>query len=134
MAAVIMRCLQTNLSIAKLQQPTHVPPACLPACGLCPFLLPLPHTQPPVVPSQRLLPAGVEVPSSFESVGHIAHFNLRPEVMPYKRLIGQVVLDKNPTLRTVVNKVFVGVGVGGCGGGGGAASALAAVTAEEAAV
>jgi tRNA (guanine37-N1)-methyltransferase len=52
-----------------------------------------------------LLPAGVEVPSSFESVGHIAHFNLRPEVMPFKHIIAQVVLDKNPTIRTVVNKV-----------------------------
>lgn len=60
---------------------------------------------PALLPPQRLLPAGVEVPSSFESVGHIAHFNLRPEVMPFKHIIAQVVLDKNPTIRTVVNKV-----------------------------
>lgn len=39
---------------------------------------------------QRLLPEGVEVPSSFESVGHVAHLNLREELLPFKRLIGQV--------------------------------------------
>jgi tRNA (guanine37-N1)-methyltransferase len=54
---------------------------------------------------QKLLPEGVEVPVSFEGVGHIAHFNLRPEVMPFKHLIGQVVLDKNPSIKTVINKV-----------------------------
>lgn len=39
---------------------------------------------------QKLLPEGVEVPSSFETVGHIAHLNLREEVLPYKHVIGQV--------------------------------------------
>jgi tRNA (guanine37-N1)-methyltransferase len=39
---------------------------------------------------RQLLPAGVEVPSSFETVGHIAHLNLREEVLPYKKLIAQV--------------------------------------------
>lgn len=39
---------------------------------------------------QRLLPAGMEVPSSFESVGHIAHLNLREELLPFKYIIGQV--------------------------------------------
>jgi tRNA G37 N-methylase Trm5 len=55
---------------------------------------------------QKLLPDGCEVPTSFESVGHIAHLNLREELLPYKYIIGQVLLDKNPPLRTVVNKVF----------------------------
>ena len=54
---------------------------------------------------QRLLPEGCEVPSAFECVGHIAHMNLRDEVLPWKRVIGQVLLDKNPSIRTVVNKV-----------------------------
>lgn len=54
---------------------------------------------------QKLLPEGCEVPTSFESVGHIAHLNLRDELLPYKHVIGQVVLDKNSSIRTVVNKV-----------------------------
>eukprot|EP00798_Chlamydomonas_sp_ICE-L_P017065 gene17065-23357_t len=54
---------------------------------------------------RKLLPAGVDVPTSFECVGHIAHLNLREEHEPYKFVIGQVIMDKNPNLRTVVNKV-----------------------------
>ena len=45
------------------------------------------------------------MPSSFETVGHIAHLNIRDELIPYKHLIGQVILDKNLNIRTVVNKV-----------------------------
>jgi tRNA (guanine37-N1)-methyltransferase len=54
---------------------------------------------------RALLPDGVEVPGSFETVGHIAHLNLRDDVMQYKDVIGRVLLDKNPRLRTIVNKV-----------------------------
>ena len=54
---------------------------------------------------RALLPDGVEVPGSFETVGHIAHLNLRDDVMQYKHVIGRVLLDKNPRLRTIVNKV-----------------------------
>uniref|UniRef100_M4B8X3 tRNA (guanine(37)-N1)-methyltransferase n=1 Tax=Hyaloperonospora arabidopsidis (strain Emoy2) TaxID=559515 RepID=M4B8X3_HYAAE len=52
----------------------------------------------------ELLPKGIDVPSSFETVGHIAHLNLRDKQLPYKNVIGQVILDKNAQLRTVVNK------------------------------
>ncbi|GIL89794.1 hypothetical protein Vretimale_16566 [Volvox reticuliferus] len=54
---------------------------------------------------KRLLPAGVDAPSSFETIGHIAHLNLREEQLPFRHLIGAVLLDKNPHLKTVVNKV-----------------------------
>lgn len=33
---------------------------------------------------RKLLPQNVEVPSGFETVGHIAHLNLRPEHEPFK--------------------------------------------------
>ena len=64
-----------------------------------------------------------DLPSSFTIVGHIgalghteartlaeiplhiAHFNLREEYLPYKHLIGRVILDKNSGLRTVINKL-----------------------------
>lgn len=54
---------------------------------------------------QKVLPADVDVPSSFEAVGHIAHYNLREPHMPYKHVIGQVCIDKNPSIKTVVMKV-----------------------------
>ncbi|WVZ94433.1 hypothetical protein U9M48_040326 [Paspalum notatum var. saurae] len=54
---------------------------------------------------EALLPEGVIIPTGFETVGHIAHLNLRDEHLPYKELIAQVVLDKNkPKIQTVVNK------------------------------
>ncbi|KAJ7948578.1 tRNA (guanine(37)-N1)-methyltransferase [Quillaja saponaria] len=52
-----------------------------------------------------LLPKGMVVPSAFETVGHIAHLNLRDELLPFKKFIAKVVLDKNkPKIQTVVNK------------------------------
>jgi len=55
---------------------------------------------------KQVLPAGVEVPGSFETIGHVAHLNLRDELLPYKSVIGKVLLDKNgPRIRTIVNKV-----------------------------
>lgn len=47
----------------------------------------------------------MDVPGSFETIGHIAHFNLRSGHLPYKHLIGQVCLDKNPSIKTVVTKM-----------------------------
>ncbi|KAH9982981.1 Met-10+ like-protein-domain-containing protein [Lactifluus volemus] len=44
-------------------------------------------------------------PTGFSIMGHLAHMNLNEEYLPYKYIIGQVILDKNKRLRTVVNKL-----------------------------
>ncbi|KAG9255043.1 Met-10+ like-protein-domain-containing protein [Emericellopsis atlantica] len=46
-----------------------------------------------------------EIPTGFNSVGHVAHLNLREQYLPYKHIIGQVILDKNAHLKTVINKL-----------------------------
>lgn len=46
-----------------------------------------------------------EIPSGFEIIGDIAHLNLSKFVYDMRYEIGQVVLDKNPNLRTVVCKI-----------------------------
>ncbi|KAK3164427.1 hypothetical protein QOZ80_1AG0018020 [Eleusine coracana subsp. coracana] len=54
---------------------------------------------------EAILPEGIIIPTGFETVGHIAHLNLRDEHLPHKKRIAQVVLDKNkPKIQTVVNK------------------------------
>jgi len=40
----------------------------------------------------------------FSQIGHIIHLNLRDSLLPYSKLIGQVLLDKCPRAKTVVNK------------------------------
>ena len=53
----------------------------------------------------RLLPVK-EVPSAFEIIGHLVHVNLRDDVLPFKHIVGKVIIDKNaPRIKTVVNKV-----------------------------
>jgi len=55
---------------------------------------------------KKILPNEIEIISSFEAIGHIAHLNLRDHILPYKDTIAQVILDKNaPHIRTVVNKL-----------------------------
>jgi tRNA (guanine37-N1)-methyltransferase len=34
-----------------------------------------------------------------------AHLNLRERFLPYKNLIGEILVDKNPHIRTVINKI-----------------------------
>ena len=55
---------------------------------------------------RQVIPAslGLDLPSAFETAGHVAHLNLRDEFLPWRRVIAQAILDKNPVLRTVVQK------------------------------
>ena len=59
---------------------------------------------------KRLLPEAAleachgEVTTAFETVGHVAHVNLRAPLLPYRHVIGEAILAKNPRLRTVVTK------------------------------
>ncbi|KAJ5114894.1 tRNA(m(1)G37)methyltransferase [Penicillium alfredii] len=46
-----------------------------------------------------------EVPQGFTQVGHVLHLNLREQFFPYKHLIAEILKDKNPTIRTVINKI-----------------------------
>ena len=48
-----------------------------------------------------------DIVSSFEIVGHIAHLNLKECHAEYKNIIGQIILDKNPCIKTVVNKTGI---------------------------
>lgn len=53
---------------------------------------------------KAVLPENEEIVSSFSQIGHIIHLNLREHLFEYRHLIGQVLLDKIKTCRTVVNK------------------------------
>ncbi|CAF4755400.1 unnamed protein product [Pieris macdunnoughi] len=53
---------------------------------------------------KAVLPENEEIVSSFSQIGHIIHLNLREHLFEYRYLIGQVLLDKIKTCRTVVNK------------------------------
>jgi tRNA (guanine37-N1)-methyltransferase len=54
----------------------------------------------------KLLPEETHpVPTAFETVGHVAHLNLRDEHVPYAKLIGKVFLESLPTIETVIHKV-----------------------------
>jgi len=54
---------------------------------------------------RTVIPAELDLPSSYEAVGHIAHLNLRKELLPYKQAIGEAFLAKLNQIKTVVNKL-----------------------------
>ncbi|KAF2894230.1 hypothetical protein ILUMI_11955 [Ignelater luminosus] len=56
---------------------------------------------------KAVLPSENEGFSSFSQVGHILHLNLREHLFPYKNLIANVLLDKIPNTRTVINKIDI---------------------------
>lgn len=44
-------------------------------------------------------------PTSFEVIGHIAHYNLREAHFPYRYFIGAITCEKEPTITTVITKI-----------------------------
>ncbi|KAK7465472.1 tRNA(m(1)G37)methyltransferase [Stygiomarasmius scandens] len=56
---------------------------------------------------QAVLPETLRegAPVGFATTGHVAHMNLNDEYLPYKKTIGQIFLDKNKLIKTVVNKL-----------------------------
>lgn len=54
---------------------------------------------------KAVLPEGQDVTSAFSRIGHIAHLNLREHQLPFRHLIGQVMIDKNPGITSAVNKI-----------------------------
>ncbi len=55
--------------------------------------------------ARALLPPSVTVPAGFAITGHVAHLNLRKQQLPYRRLIGELIVEKVTGIRTVVNKI-----------------------------
>lgn len=56
---------------------------------------------------RSVLPLDQEGVSSYTKVGHILHVNLREHLFPYKKFVGQVLYDKTPNCKTVVNKINI---------------------------
>jgi tRNA G37 N-methylase Trm5 len=57
---------------------------------------------------KQLLPeSALPLPSSYEQIGHVAHFNLKEKHLPFKHLIGSALLESTSgdSIQTVVNKV-----------------------------
>uniref|UniRef100_A0A1I8BDI0 tRNA (guanine(37)-N1)-methyltransferase n=1 Tax=Meloidogyne hapla TaxID=6305 RepID=A0A1I8BDI0_MELHA len=55
---------------------------------------------------KAILPEDIEC-SGFEQCGHIIHLNLRGKLLSYRFVIGQILLDKIPRARTVINKLDI---------------------------
>jgi len=54
---------------------------------------------------EAILPDDQDKFGGFTIVGRLVHVNLRDNLLPYKNIIGEIILDKVPNVRTVVNKL-----------------------------
>ncbi|XP_068216179.1 tRNA (guanine(37)-N1)-methyltransferase [Palaemon carinicauda] len=53
---------------------------------------------------KSILPENQEGAQGYSIIGHVIHLNLRDHVLPYKKLIGEVLLEKTPNITLIVNK------------------------------
>lgn len=53
---------------------------------------------------KAVIPDDLEPVTSYSRIGHIVHLNLRDHLLPYKSLIGQIIMDKVVGCKTVINK------------------------------
>jgi tRNA (guanine37-N1)-methyltransferase len=53
---------------------------------------------------KAIIPDDLEPPSSYSIIGHIIHLNLKDEVLPYKKIVAEIFLDKLKICKTVINK------------------------------
>ena len=51
-----------------------------------------------------ILPDNLTPPSGFQTIGHIAHFNLDDSLQEYKHIIGEVIHSKYENIKTVISK------------------------------
>lgn len=73
-----------------------------------PISVTLPYTQQPIqrILSKLLPPEAQPPPTSYEQIGHVVHLNLKSHHLAYRKVIGEVILDRlKPKIQTVVNKV-----------------------------
>ncbi|XP_018909653.2 tRNA (guanine(37)-N(1))-methyltransferase isoform X2 [Bemisia tabaci] len=54
---------------------------------------------------RTIIPPEVGSFSSYSIIGQIIHINLKDHLVDYKHVIGQILFDKIPTCKTVVNKI-----------------------------
>lgn len=56
---------------------------------------------------KSILPKDEEGVSSFSRIGHILHLNLKDHQTPFKHIIAEVLKEKTPGIKTIVNKSHV---------------------------
>lgn len=56
---------------------------------------------------KAVLPIDQDACTSFSRIGHIIHVNLRDHLIPYKKLIGEVLRDKIVGIKCVINKTQI---------------------------
>ncbi|CAA9987413.1 met-10+ like protein, putative [Plasmodium knowlesi strain H] len=54
---------------------------------------------------RKIFPTESEVIHKYEMIGHIAHLNFCERFENYKKVIAEIILDKNKSIKTVINKM-----------------------------